>query len=231
MRLIAALVIGVSLVAGSAHAAPIRADFSGNLSPGGANVKAPFNSVITQGGPVSGHFVFDDTQIPAAGSGFVNVFFSSQPSIATIEPEDAFSLDLGGGLLFDLGDALPGAAAVQYNNGAFNGFFFVSDFQFLGNPYRLRMEGGAFNIKALVNGFPGTTNFVNGRLNVGNANLANLGPYTPGGQPTSPVPEPGSLLLVGSGAAALLAKIRRRRADTSTSFRDLTSLAGEKTCR
>ncbi len=183
------------------------ATFTGQLNSS-VNIKAPFNSVLSGSGPVSGNFVYDDQLIPGGGTGFVNVFFSSFPDIASIPEPTAFTLDLGGGLVFTLADALNGYAAIQYNNGAFNGFFYVSDFTFLGNPYRFRMEGGTYYIRALVNGAPTTTNLVTGRLNVGNSNLSGVAVYVPG--QTTEVPEPSSLVFFGTGLAACVGAIRRR---------------------
>jgi hypothetical protein len=185
------------------------ANFSGNFNGGSANVKAPFSSVITQGGPISGSFVFDGDLIPGPVSGTVNVFFSSFSDIGSIAPATAFSLDLGGGMTFDLSDALGGNAAIQYKNGAFNGFFFVSDFTFQNNPYELNMQGGVFNIRLLgANGFPTGNNLVNGHLNIGNNNLTNLTAYTPGSEAS--VPEPASLLLLGTGFMGMAGAIRRK---------------------
>jgi hypothetical protein len=51
-----------------------------------------------------------------------------------------------GGLTFGPGNAdtlMFGSqeAAIQYNSGAFNGFFYISDFMFQGNPYELSLSG------------------------------------------------------------------------------------------
>lgn len=194
------------------------ADFSGNLNGGSANVKAPFNSVLTQGGPISGHFVFDDQLIPPSGSGFVNVFFSNFPDASLIPPATAFDLDLGGGIQFDLSSPTQGPPAIQYKDGHFNGFFFVSDFLFLGNPYRFNGQGSVFNIRALVNNVPSGSNLVNGHFNVGDANLTDLAVFTPTQTPPT-VPEPGSLLLFGIGIALVLVETStdRRAAISRTS--------------
>lgn len=206
-RVISALPVFVMTAAAPALADTYHiADFSGHLAGGSANVKAPFNSVLTQGAPVGGHFVFDDQLIPPSGT--VNVFFSSFPDIAIIPAATAFFLDLGGGLQFDLSSPTAGPPAIQYKNGQFNGFFFVSDFMFLGNPYRFNDQGGSFNIRALVNGAPNGVNLVNGTINIGNANLANVQAYDPNSN-TEPIPEPASLLLLSAGAAGVA--VRRRR--------------------
>jgi hypothetical protein len=96
------------------------ANFSGAINPGTANVKTPFTSILTQGETFTGNFVYDASQIPSFGSGFVNVFFSGFPDIAAVSPPTAFSLSIGG-LTFTLADALvkfpTQEAAIQYNNG------------------------------------------------------------------------------------------------------------------
>jgi len=51
------------------------ANFSGHLSGGSANVKSPFSNVISQGGPVTGSFVYDAALVPSGSSGLQNVFF------------------------------------------------------------------------------------------------------------------------------------------------------------
>ena len=198
-----------ALVASSASFADTyhSAAFSGQLGSS-PNIKSPFNSVLSGGGAVSGNFVYDDQLTPPAASGFVNVFFSSFPDIASIPESTAFTLDLGGGLVFTLADALPGSGAIQYNNGNFNGFSFVSDFMFQSNPYELTVSGGTFNVVAVVNGYPQFSNFVSGTLNIGNNNLTSTSVYVPGISPS--VPEPSSLLLFGAGIAALAGALKRK---------------------
>lgn len=61
------------------------------------------------------------------------------------------------------------------------------------------------NFTAVCN--PADTNAFN--CNVNNADLGNIGEFTPG---DTPVPEPGSMLLLGSGLMGLAASVRRRRA-------------------
>jgi hypothetical protein len=60
-------------------------------------------------------------------------------------------------------------AAIQYNNGAFNGFFYISDFMFEGNPYELPLQGGTIAIYPIV---------VKGTLDIGNENLSDIMSYT-----------------------------------------------------
>jgi PEP-CTERM motif len=93
------------------------------------------------------------------------------------------------------------------DHGQFNGFFFVSDFLFQGSTHRFNDQGGAFNIRLLVNGAPTGSNLVNGAIDIGDANLT-IQDYTPGQTGPQPIPEPVSLLLFGAGLAG--AAMRRR---------------------
>ena len=155
------------------------ANFSGHLSGGSANVKSPFSNVISQGGPVTGSFVYDAALVPSGSSGLQNVFFSSFPDVANIPNGTAFTLNLGSpALTFDLGSAMVQAptqeAAVQYNNGQFNGFFFVSQFNFEGSPYELDVQGRSFDVFVVVNGTKTFTGKVHGTLDIGDANLTDV---------------------------------------------------------
>jgi hypothetical protein len=94
------------------------ADFSGAINGGSANCKYPFNTIISQGGPVSGSFVYDEQLILTTG--LVNVPFSSFPDIAQIPPATAFTINLGApALIFTLADAIQNSGAIQYSNGKF----------------------------------------------------------------------------------------------------------------
>lgn len=181
------------------------ADFSGAMFSA-PNVKVPFlGNGFAGGGPVSGSFVFDNQLIPASGTGYQNVFFSTFPDSGIIPAATAFTLNLGTTpLTFTLADAANGSGAIQYNNGHFNGFFFQADFTFIdGNRYEFTSQGGQWNIQQLVDGFPTFNNLVTGYLNIGDGNLTNLQPYAPA------VPIPSTMLLLGSGLAAL-AGLRRK---------------------
>jgi hypothetical protein len=177
------------------------AEFTGQINWGDANVKLPFKgNGFAPGGPVTGSFVYADALVPGSGSGFVNVFFSSFADIAEIPAATAFTLNIGG-LTFNLGDANVAPAAIQYHDGKFNGFFFDTDFTFSNGQYRFDDQGGTFTIRQLVNGYPTFTNLVSGTLNIGDANLQNLRAYDPERPPA--VPEPATVLLLGSGLAGL----------------------------
>ena len=182
-----------------------EATFTGQVAGGNANVTAPFTSVISQGQSFSGTFVFDDETVPSAGSGLTNVFFS-----AAIPTADAFTLKLGT-LSFNLSNALAVDApyGTEYNNGAFNGFDFVSNFNFSNTEYQLQIDGGVLSVLPVdQNGNPILTDssLINATINIGNSNLTNETPFVP-----APVPLPGSF---GTFFAALagLALLRRRAA-------------------
>jgi hypothetical protein len=183
------------------------ANFTGQLGSA-PNIKAPFSgNGFNPGGNVTGRFVYDDNLIPSSGTGFVNVFFSSFPDIAQIPASTAFTLSLGG-LTFGLNDAdtpMFGTqeAAIQYNNGAFNGFFYISDFMFQGNPFELSLQGGTIAIYPIVSGFPGFSSLVNGTLNIGKGNLSDISVFTP------PVPEPATGGLLGISLLSLVLVARK----------------------
>jgi hypothetical protein len=152
--------------------------------------------------------------VPAAGSGFTNVFFSNFPDIAAIPPATAFSITLDS-LHFTLADDLVSqlAAGIQYNNGHFNGFVFITDFAFLGNEYQFGIQGGTISVLPVdANGNPTSFNsLINAHLNIGDGNLTGEMPFVPG-VPAVPGPIAGAgvpgLILAGGG---LLAWWRRRQ--------------------
>jgi hypothetical protein len=132
---LAGLALGLSVIVPVGANADVyyTANFTMGVFGGSANSRAPFSSVIPQGSTYTGSLVFDQTLVPGGGSGLVNVFFSSFPDIGRIPPATALNMPLGSLPPFTLASATEGNAAIQYNNGAFNGLFYISDFTYT-NP-------------------------------------------------------------------------------------------------
>lgn len=206
----------VSAIAMMTAAAPAYADdytaasFSGGIFGGNANVKSPFSgNGFTQGQTFGGSFVFDNNLIPAGGTGFVNVFPSSFPDIANIPNADLFSFNFGPLVMTPSGADLYG---IQYNNGQFNGFAYVSAFAFQGGTYQMSIQGGSLAVYELVNGNPTGSSLVNGYINIGNRAVTGQMAYLP--KITTPaVPEPATwaLMIVGIGMVGGAMRFRRRR--------------------
>jgi len=214
---LAALALAFCLTAPAAALADTysTANFTFGVSGGNANQQPPFVGVVAPypaGGTFTGSLVIDDSLVPAGGTGLQNVFFSSFPDIAQIPSATALNLPLGSLPAFTLSDAASGEAAIQYNNGQFNGLFYISDFSFMGNPYELQIEGGSLSIVPIVDGNPSFNNLVNGFVNF---SLSNVQPYTPPAAPPPPppgVPEPATwaMMLVGFGGLGVAMRSRRR---------------------
>ncbi len=187
------------------------ANFTFGINGGNANQKSPFQGVVAPypaGGTFTGSLVFDQSLVPAPGSGYVNVPFWSFPDIAQIPSSTALSLPLGSLPTFTLDDAVTPQygtqeAAIQYFNGAFAGLFYISDFMYQGSPYELQIQGGSLGIFAIVGGYPTFTNLASGYVNRG---LSNVQPYTP-----TSVPEPGTLGLLSLALAGIGFARRKRR--------------------
>jgi hypothetical protein len=154
------------------------------------------------GDPVSGNFVYDVQMVPGSGSGFVNVFPSNFPDIATIPDATLFTLNVGSLTFHFSNSELYSPNGIQYNNGAFNGFACQGDFTYNGSSYQFNDQGGTWTIYTL-----GTFNEV--AYGYINSTLSNVSDYTPPA-PISATPEPGSMLLFGVGLAglALVPKVR-----------------------
>ena len=195
------------------------ADFSAGTFGGGANVKAPFSgNGYFPGQGFSGSFVFDNDLIPAAGSGFVNVLTSSFPDAAHIPASDQFVFNFGG-LTFTAADAVS-PMAIQYNNGKFNGFFYVADFTFNSAQDQLRIQGGSLSVVALDSmGNPTFNNLINGYVNIGDASVTNITSYVPiTGPGGGGVPEPATWTMMIIGFGAVGGVMRKRKVKTSVSY-------------
>lgn len=178
------------------------ANFSGAINGGNANVKSPFNAIISQGQAFTGTFVYDNNLIPANNSGTVNVALQSFPDAV---PAITFSI---GSYTFAVDDP---TAAIQYSNGQFNGFFVYDEFSFAGTDYVLQIQGGVISVNLAAE--PWTSSFVNAAIFTGNNNLTGLTPYDP---QVAAVPEPSTwaMMILGFAGIGFLAYRRRNQAAT-----------------
>lgn len=210
-RFLLAVVAFLGLVMGGPALADTytKANFSGGIFGGNANVSPPFNTNgFFQGQTFTGSFVYDNQLIPAAGSGFVNVGVASFPDIANIPSLDLFKFNFGP-LTFAAADA-DAPMAIQYNNGAFNGFFYLNNFAFLGQDYEFRLDGGTFSVHLLSGGNPVGNSLMNGYVNIGNAAVTGKTPYVPV-VPTPAVPEMATWLMMVAGFGIAGVAVRRRK--------------------
>lgn len=207
--LAAALVL--LLFATPAHAASyVKADFSSGVFGGNPNVRDPLRDPFFPGDTFTGSFVYDQDLIPAAGSGFVNVFFNSYADITSIPAADAFKFNFGP-YVFTLAD--DPTAMVQYNNGAFNGFFFNTIFTLEGVNYLFKMNGGTITVNSTADPFGQP--FLNGYTNIGNQALANATPYTIASPGAVPEPATWAMMLLGLGFVGGVLRTRRRQYRTA----------------
>lgn len=200
----------------NAYAIPvyIAADFSGGIS----NVKDLGSSLGLQrttdcsgcvAGSVSGNVLFDTSLVPGSGTGLVNI------PLAAVEGASynmAFDIDFGGKPLeFQFGDtSIMGGPSIQFRDGMFDGFSFVSDFLYNGNSFRLSMEGSEWTIKGWKkNSYADLA--ATGYLNVGNSGLTNQTIFDPVQQPAeiATVPEPTTVALIVLGVWGLIMARRR----------------------
>ncbi|MBS0360162.1 MAG: PEPxxWA-CTERM sorting domain-containing protein [Proteobacteria bacterium] len=210
----AALGLALALPAAADAATLVNAAFAGTLTSGSSAVRAPFNAAgsgITQGMAVSGSFVFDADLTPAAGTGFVLVPFATTP-----DASDPLNFDVGP-LVFDIGNANsnPGlggvAPQILFNNGVFDGFNYVSFFDYSGSTYRLRFQEKKFQVQQVdpATGFLiSSTVLFQGNLG---ATLTET-PFVPTTPGDGGVPEPASWALMITGFLGVGSLLRRRNA-------------------
>jgi len=180
----AASILGLSAGAATADTYT-SANFSGGIFGGGANVSAPFLGTVNPGDTFTGTFVYDNNLVPGPGSGFVNVAPSSFPNAV---PSFTFSIN---GNSFSVTDP---NAAIQYNNGHFNGFSLNNEFAFAGNNYVLQISGGILAVR--LESDPFGLSFVNGYINIGDNSVTGKTPFVP---QVSAVPEPSTWALMVLG--------------------------------
>jgi hypothetical protein len=185
-------------------ATPIEVAYTGALGSS-ANVKAPFNAAnsgFTPSMAFSGTFYYDPGSVPATG--VTNVAFNT---LTGIPANEAFTINFGP-LSFNLADNISSLLmnpGIQYNNGQFNGFVFVTDFNYGGNYYQFRANGPTITVKLLdgisnsldPRGNVGTTNYIGAKITTGNTNLSQVVPTDLEGA----VPEPATwaMMLLGFG--------------------------------
>lgn len=114
-------------------------------------------------------------------------------------------------LEFHFGNAgIQGGPSVQFDNGVFNGLYFVEDFSLNGTPFELNVQGGSWDIKGLKNG-----NYADlaaaGYLNIGNAALTHQQTFEPFIQlEANSAPEPATLAFVCLGLLGISVTSRRK---------------------
>jgi hypothetical protein len=132
---------------------------------------------------ISGNFIYDVNLLPPSQSGFQSVPFSVLP-LTYIPDNVAFQIALGPDL-YSLGDMLPGAA-IQYDNGMFDGFDIQFDFVSQGNEYEFIEQGNSFEIELLEGNQPTGDIVVKGTMDIiGPGTASDGGGNNPGGDGNS----------------------------------------------
>jgi hypothetical protein len=196
--------------------------FTGSISPGNANVQPPFSTAGfsgVPGDPITGSFVFDDNLVPGGGTGFTNVAIPTGFSVPSfnLTITAANSTTLNFNLANELSSAQGGLdAQVQYNNGQFNGFAYVSDFAFSGSEYQFSIQGGSISIFQLLNGAPTGSQLLSGFINIGDSALTDATSVAP--IPT-PLPSSFGLFCMGlAGAAFVWRRARKQECSADQGF-------------
>lgn len=201
LKVRSALVAGVALLsfATPASAALVVGTFTGGaLFP---NMATPFAGIHRNFSPFSdagGTVVYDTAGVTGVGFENVNVGISTA---------DALTFFAGTQLAFDFDDLQSGAiAAVQFNNGQFNGVVYTSDFLVSGIQHTLSVQGGIWTIFQSDNFQTKASGFIN----IGNANFSTT-PYV---VPVVPEPATWAMMIAGFGMVGFA--MRRRNNVRST---------------
>ena len=216
-----AIASGVLFSAISAvQATPIymTADFSGGIltTDGLANSLGLQQTSTCSGcaaGSVSGNVLFDQSLIPGSGTGTVNIALAA---VTGASNSTIFDIDFGSrplGFEFEDGNVL-GGPSIQFNNGVFNGFFFVKDFVVDGKTYEINMQGANWTMNWLKSNSSSQL-VASGYLNVGNQGLTSqtyFDPSLPATElPNNTVPEPTVLALVMVGMLGIFMTRRHKQ--------------------
>ncbi|SET63974.1 PEP-CTERM protein-sorting domain-containing protein [Nitrosospira multiformis] len=216
-----AIASGVLLSAISAvQATPIymTADFSGGIltTDGLANSLGLQQTSTCSGcaaGSVSGNVLFDQSLIPGSGTGTVTIALAA---VTGASNSTIFDIDFGSrplGFEFGDGDVL-GGPSIQFNNGVFNGFFFVKDFVVDGKTYEINMQGANWTMNWLKSNSSSQL-VASGYLNVGNQGLTSqtyFEPSLPAAElPNNTVSEPTVLALVMVGMLGIFMTRRHKQ--------------------
>jgi hypothetical protein len=150
--------------------------------------------------------------VPGSGSGIVNIALAP---ITGASNSTVFDIVFGSAPLgFEFGDSnVLDGPSIQFQNGVFNGFFFLEDFVVNGKTYELSMRGASWTMNWLKNNSSRDL-VASGYLTVGNQGLTHQTyvESTPAQLPVTAVPEPGSIALVVLGIWGIVMTRRGGRA-------------------